>query len=133
MKKVTLVKFSSGNMMVEDVMQKVEIRERTAFNCIPNTTEQIINAEIEVDACDIHRIVDQDREYYIAADRKVWEYLYLIENPVTAETQRELITRQYIAISKLRIDKNICTNKLIRINNYTFWERLKFIFRGANI
>ena len=63
---------------------------------------------------------------------KVWEYLYIMKNPITAESQQKKIDvlKDYKSKAMVTIEmKNIKLNRIKKANLIT---RLKWVFTGVN-
>ena len=132
MKEVKLIKFDTENIVVDDIRNCVEMyRHDNPINKIVSSHEYIPQF-VDVENMRIELIVDQGVEHYIAVSEKVWEYLYLIENPVTAETQQRKIDdlRDYQAKAMVTIELQHIKYK--RIVESSLLTRIKWLFTGAS-
>ena len=101
---VDLVTLESKTIVIGDSSDYVAYFEpNQPINRIRNSNEFIPHGFVDVEYCTVERVIDQGVCHYIAVTRKVWEYLYLIKNPVTAESQQAEIERQRDDLCKARI------------------------------
>ena len=80
-------------------------------------------------------MVDHGVEHYIAAERKVWEYLLLIKNPLTVKSLLSEKERLNNRAGELRYlaDKNEHELLMLRnsIKNAGLLTRIKWVFTGV--
>lgn len=136
MKEIELIKIESGIALIhegQDYFQHPNFELPATF--IENTDmASLAHSYVEVENIPIRRIIENDIEHYIAVHNKVWEYLYLIENPVTAKSQHERIERLSSEICNLRISFDNTSHTLSSLckslHNATLWTRIKWVFTG---
>ena len=133
MKEVNLVTFEVEKIVVDDYRNILEFDLREPLpNMIRNSMEYVPHF-VEVETTNIELVVDQGIHHYMAVSKKVWEYLYVMKNPITGATQQaELETlRNSKALSMVTIDQ-----QAMRIKNMAragFWTRLKWLFTGVRL
>lgn len=134
MKEVNLIKFDTENIMVDDMRNLIDI------HTIDNPINEIVGSReyvpqfVDIDNVRIERIVEHGVEHYIAVSKKVWEYLYLIENPVTAKSQEIEILKQKEMICNLKISHAGTTSSLLNLSKKVYqaslFTRIKWVFTG---
>lgn len=134
MKEVNLIKFNTENIMVDDMRNCMDIHS------FDNPINEIVGSQeyvpqfVDIDNIRIERIVDHGVEHYIAVSKKVWEYLYLIENPVTAESQARKIlilkTEKDVINSKLHNATKSLLALSAKVYQASLFTRIKWVFTG---
>lgn len=133
MKLVTLIKLDTEKTMVSDYADTVQFHSMD-FSKSPlrvNDSSEYLPQFIEEEIQPVHKVVDHGVEHYISVNNKVWEYLYLIENPVTAKTQQATIDdlKDYKYDAMVTIEIKAMQYK--RIVTASLWTRIKWLFTGA--
>lgn len=133
MKEVQLIKFDSEDVLVGDYEDRMSIHHCNGNETRIENSFEYIPPFINLENIRIQKVVDDGREHYIAVTRKVWEYIHLIENPVTAESQEREINRLNSDLSgaKITIESNAIRYK--KIVNASLWVRFKWLFNGMDI
>ena len=134
MKDVNLIKFDTENIMVDDIRNCIDIHSiDKPINEIVGSYEYVPQF-VDIDNIRIERIVDHGVEHYIAVSKKVWEYLYLIENPVTAKSQERKIKQLNEQVSNLKASHSGTTNSLlalsVKVYQASLLTRIKWVFTG---
>lgn len=136
MKQVQIIKIDSGSVMIDNLQDYYQIPHCDALDnnrFIKNSDmEYVRHSEIEIENIPIQRIADHGVEHYIAVTHKVWEYLYLIENPVTAKSQEDKIEKLTYGRDHYRVKSNQKSLAIKEINNANLWCRIKWVFTGMD-
>ena len=142
MKNVTLVKFNTEQTIVADYTNRMDYHTTDLCNDrwqnVAHTSEICYQDEIEIEVLPIQTIVNKGVEHYIAVEPKVFEYLYLIENPVTGKTQVDKIKSLHEKLGYMTIERNLkrveLCKQLARRNKLhnSWWQRVIFLFKGGN-
>ncbi len=131
MKEVKLIRFDTQEIMVDDLRNCIDMRTLDKpFNEIVGSHEYIPHF-VDVENIRIERIVDHGVEHYIAVSERIWEYLYLIENPVTGKTQQARIDALKAYKSNAMVTIEIKVNQYKRITTASLWTRIKWVFTGV--
>jgi len=133
MKEVNLITFKSEEIMVDDMRNCIEIHNIDSQPNVITNSREYVPSFIEVSNVPIQRIVNRDIEHYIAVDNKVWEYMYLIKNPVTAQSQQIIIDELRDYKSKAMVTIEMKSIKIKRMVNVSWLTRFKWVFTGVNI
>lgn len=138
MKRVALINLSTESQLVGAKVDHIEFqacdpkRERAK---VERSCEFFPN-KIKTETLPIRKIVDHGREHYICVSSKVWEYLYLIKNPVTAESQCKKI--EALTNSSERWEKEAWQigqqfkQYKKTMANPSLLTRIKWVFTGVN-
>ncbi|MCJ8292886.1 MAG: hypothetical protein MJK15_00635 [Colwellia sp.] len=97
-------------------------------------SDEFIPPYVEVEAQRIFTMRQhQQPDRYIAASKQVWDYLYKIENPVTAETLLDEINS--LKDQRFNHQKQMWKKdkRLKYITTASFWLRLKWLFTGVKV
>ena len=132
MKEVKLIKFNEEDIVVDDMRNCVEIHTQEMPVSEIIGSREYIPQFVDVENMRIERIVDHGVEHYIAVSEKVWEYLYLIENPITAKTQQKEIDNLKTYKSNAMVTIEVKAIQYKRIVNANLWTRIKWLFTGAS-
>lgn len=138
MKKVILYTIKEQDIFVEDLVKGyLTLTLDNRLNIIQNSTEYVTFPYVKETILPIKKIVDNGTEEYIAVDSKVWEYLYLLENPVDAKTQKEKIDRLEYKVHHLNVklhqekyQHNYINGLLDTILEAKVFKRIKWLFTG---
>lgn len=136
MKNVTLVKLQSEYIEVDDLINHYQrpVVSGEPKTMIANSNEYVPDC-YRVENIPIQRVVDRGVEHYIAVENKVWEYLYYIENPVTAKTQeakiKSLTERCDIQFQKRAVEQRECNLSKYKVCNASLLTRIKWVFTGV--
>ena len=141
MKEVQLIKIDSARALINEAQDYYHIshcEHLDGSKMIKNSDmEFLAHSEVEVENIPIQRIHEHGREHYIAVPNKVWEYLYLLTNPVTAESQeskiRGLKGRVEVLGYALRVNKALYDELKGIVESATLWERIKWVFTGIEV
>ncbi|MEK0326032.1 MAG: hypothetical protein QQN63_10050 [Nitrosopumilus sp.] len=139
MKRVKLIKFKDEDIMVGDMM---DLYEQHFMSC--NSPNRIIDSygEYVPEFCSketlpIRRVVDHGVEHYIAVSEKIWEYLYCIENPVTAKTQEAKIQKLSEESESWHREAECISRSFKRFKSNVFGTslltRIKWVFTGVKL
>lgn len=90
MKQVRLVKLKHEDIEVHDGEDRILLPVDSRVNHVIGSQDYVPERFYQ-EYVDVHKIIDHGMAHYIAVNNKVWEYLYYIENPVTAKTQQNKI------------------------------------------
>jgi len=95
MKYVTLVSLSTKTEVVCDQRDHIDHRSFDPSNMpvMVNSSPEFFPELMEVETSPIIKVVKNNITNYICVKNEVWEYLYCIENPVTAKAQEDKIKR----------------------------------------
>lgn len=140
MKNVRVIKFDDNHDMV--FTTNLDYIRAASMENIPNMVcgagELIVDATFETEDISIRKIVDHGYTHYIAVQHKVWEYLYLVENPVTAISQDEKIEDLKGKNKRLNTKNHQLTNQVEVVNNMidkmlgaSPLERVRWVFKGV--
>jgi len=136
MKEVNLIKLKSERVMVGDYSDRIEFCN---VNLDPTTSisrsDEFVHPAYDIENLPISKIVDYGVTHYMAVERKVWEYLYLIENPVTAKSQEQLICSlkgrvNVLSYASKENHKNYNDLKT-KVNEANWLTRIKWVFTGV--
>ena len=138
MKEVQLVGITTEDNLVSD---ERDMRYTSVFGTqrVCNEYEWIQETPLTLSA-EVHKIRKDGHEFYVAVKPEVWEYLYLLDNPVTAESQAtkigDLMMERSEARAKARYwegetDKQGDT--LVRVSKAGFFTRLRWLFTGVDV
>lgn len=104
---------------------------------VHNVDEFVTNKEREVFNLPIEKLIKYGRIHYIAVSPDIWEFLYYLDNPVTAKSQQEQIKQLKEMKSFYRIKAEQTTNWLVQVRNKCFtatlWQRIKWVFTGIQL
>ena len=140
MKKVQLIKIDSGDMLIPDQKCYIDMQycDMTELARVRNSGELIVSPTIDIENLPVQRVVNNGHEHYIAVKRDVWEYLYLIENPVTAKSQEKRI--EILANIKnnlaAQVEKEVRCNReaskqINKLTSASLLKRIKWVFTGV--
>jgi len=138
MRTVELIKFGSEKVQIGDYKEYIEIHGRPSPNTllpmISDCHEVVYNPRFDVSTLPIKRVIYEGKEHYIAVDNRVWEYIYAIENPVTARSQEKKIRQLKGDVHNWR-DCHENTSQLLKILSRkihcaSLWQRIKWVFTG---
>ena len=132
MKKIELIKIHSDEATVSDYQDHYSIinEESQPVGYIENASEFLLGYYADVEHMPIKKMRINDREYYVAVHPRVWEWLYLLENPVTAESQESRISSITNSFKKMRAERNLYKGKVSKVN---IWARIKWAFTGVKL
>jgi len=136
MKRVKLIKFKGEDVVIDDMVNCYQ--QATAHHKLPqaiSNSDEYIPDYYHVEDIPIRRIVDHNVEHYIAVEDKIWEYLYLIENPVTAKSQELRIKKLSEAWQSWKNEacRTAESYKKFRetVFNASLLTRIKWVFTGV--
>lgn len=138
MKRIDLISIDSCKATIGDYSDFYQCPESMdKYPGVVNSDKFILDREsVIIEYIPVQLVVDHGVEHYIAVKNKVWEYLYLIENPVTAKSQEAKIKKLSKDVDSWyrEADKMAtCFNKLKNnIHNASLWRRIKWVFKGFN-
>lgn len=137
MKEVQLVSISTQTQLVGDIRNHMEFQtcdpkiERAMVDRTPEFFPHLIKTE----TAPVIKIIDKGAEHYICVKHKVWEYLYLIENPVTAKTQEKKIKSLSDQSDSWQSKAEAIAMRFVDFQNNTFgasiMTRIKWVFTGV--
>jgi len=134
MKEVDLITFKSEQIMVDSLRNHVE---RGTFDRQPNiirNSREYVPSFVEVENIPIQLIVDsRAADHYIAVDKHVWEYLYILDNPVTGQTLQNEINELRKYKSEAMVSLEIKSMNIKKLLTAGFWTRVKWLFTGAKL
>ena len=137
MKQVKLVEFRTRQLAVEDARNVMEYHSHEDLPPQIKNSQEFVMDEVETYVAPIERIVDHGVTHYMAVDRKVWEYMYLMQNPVTAKTQEKHIASLREDLLKvrgaLRHSQYMFRTSMKTASNATFITRLLWLFTGVKL
>ena len=135
MKRVNLIKLTTEITYIGDYDDSIQFHNMN-FNK-PNmqviNTSEYLPQYIEKEIQPVHKIVDHGVEHYISVDNKIWEYLYLIENPVTAKSQEDKIGLLKANLGNARAAVESSAIRYKKIVYAPLWVRIKWVFTGMNL
>ena len=133
MKEVKLIKFETQDILVSHLSDCFEIAHANT-NPIHEIvgSHEYVPAFVDIERVRIERIIDHGVTHYIAVSEKVWEYLYLMENPVTAEVQQGKIEYLRDWKSKAMVTIEVSALQYKRIVTASIWTRIKWLFTGVS-
>ena len=136
MKEVNLISLISNRRVVGDYQDSLEFHSTLNNFARVSMSSEYMPELIEKETNPIHKVFDHGQEHYICVDSKVWEYLYLITNPVNAKSQEKKIlelkdrSAKYFHLSN--VNENLFINYRNRMQAAGFWLRVKWVFTGIN-
>jgi len=137
-RQVELIKIDSDKATIYEGQDFMQISHCDLPAMIENSDmEFLYHSRIDVENIPIKRIVENNIDYYVAVSKNVWEWLYFIDNPVTAKSQKE-------KIKELKKDGDYWHGEACRmgdafdkIKKYAFkaslWQRVKWVFIGFKL
>jgi len=144
MKEVQLIRIDSGKALINNMQDHYQISHCAPLDSarfIKNSDmEYVQHSQIEVENIPIQRIHDHGHEHYIAVPLKVWEYLYLLENPVTAKSQGKRIEslksdNEHLSVKRNQAEYQIkyLNGEIDKIEKASLLNRIKWIFTGVRL
>lgn len=135
MREVELIKLEKSYMVIADYSDGLQFHRLDEMpERINNSHEFIVNCEVETENVPVNRIVDHGITHYMCVERKVWEYLYLIDNPVTAKSQEENINYLKGKVSILKASYDSTSHEYNQFSKRAYsaslLTRLKWLFTG---
>jgi len=136
MKRVKLIKLKDEDIMIDNGRDHIQYRTQDTG---PATriaySDEFVVGFIEEQTLPIQKVVDHGVEHYIAVERNVWEYLYCIENPVTAKSQEEKISSLKTESRRWHNEAERVANSFKRFQKNTFGAslltRIKWVFTSV--
>lgn len=136
MKRVTLVSLSTSTIKVQgyrDTFEYHNLSMREPMHI--GGTHEFTNETIGIEHAEINWVKVDGHGFYTAVKREVWEYLYMLSNPVTAKSQEERIKNLAVERDKYRKEVNFkqaIYNKFhTKVCAATWLTRLKWLFTGV--
>lgn len=133
MKQVNLVTIKTEDVIVGDFQEEMAFYEnnnQSGIVDIGNSSEFMVCSADHKNSR-VERLVRGGDYFYVCIHPDLWEWIYLIENPITAESQSLKIKNLKSSLD--REISNLYKSELKRKEfiNFNFLTRLKFLFFGA--
>lgn len=136
MKKSELIEISRRNVEVYDYNDLYRFGNDFINDTVEvlATGERIYDIEEKIHISPIQRVTKHNVEHYVAVHPEVWEFLYCLENPVTAKTQDDKIKQLENKYTNCRkeLSDAVCSLRILKktTSQSGLWTRIKWVFTG---